>query len=122
MNRTQAIERVDEILGLFAEMYVSGRCPRCGVLLYDAGDRQLPRRTAATRRVVHERSCEVGGCTVELARLTRRFGISLEPVLLTSPEDDTWVVTVRRTAERRAGRGSVVVPNDTGQEKSLDVP
>ena len=36
MNRTQAVERVDEILDLFAEMYVSGRCPRCEALLYDA--------------------------------------------------------------------------------------
>ena len=42
MNRTQAVERVDEILDLFAEMYVSGRCPRCEALLYDAEDKQLP--------------------------------------------------------------------------------
>ena len=41
MNRTQAIERVDEILGLLADMYVAGRCPRCEVLFYDAEDRQL---------------------------------------------------------------------------------
>jgi hypothetical protein len=42
MNRTQAIERVDEILGLFAEMYISGRCPRCEVFLYDPEDKQNP--------------------------------------------------------------------------------
>jgi hypothetical protein len=42
MNRTQAIERVDQILGLLADMYVAGRCPRCEVLLYDPEDRQLP--------------------------------------------------------------------------------
>jgi hypothetical protein len=96
MNRTQAVERVDEILDLFAEMYVSGRCPRCEALLYDAEDRSLPPRTSAMRRVVHRGSCEMGGCTKELVRLTRRFGIRLEPVLLTMPEGHTWIVTARR--------------------------
>jgi hypothetical protein len=99
MNRTQAVERVDEILDLFAELYVSGRCPRCEVLLYDAEDRQLSPGTAASRRVVHQRSCEVGVCTQELAKLTRRFGIPLEPVLLTFSEVDTLIVTARRAAE-----------------------
>jgi hypothetical protein len=96
MNRTQAVERVDEILDLFAEMYVSGRCPRCEALLYDADDKQLPPRTAARRRVVHQRCCGMSGSTQELARLTSRFGIRLEPVLLTRPEVDAWIVTARR--------------------------
>ena len=122
MNRTQAIERVDEMLGLFAEMYVSGRCPRCEVLLYDAEDRQLPPRTVATRRIVHEGSCELGDCTEELARLTGRFGIPLEPVLLTPPGTDSWVLAVKRAAVRTAGPGPLVVPAESGQENSLDVP
>lgn len=96
MNRTQAVERVDEILDLFAEMYVLGRCPRCEALIYDAEDRSLSPRTSAIRRVVHRGSCEMGGCTKELVRLTRRFGIRLEPVLLTMHEGDTWIVTARR--------------------------
>jgi hypothetical protein len=121
MNRTQAIERVDEILGLFAEMYVSGRCPRCEVLLYDADDRRLPPGTVATRRLVHEGSCEVGHCTQELARLSRRFGIPLEPVLLIPQGTDRWVLAVRRAAEGTDGPGPVVVPTDSGQESSLDV-
>ena len=54
MNRTQAIERVDTILGLLDDMYVASRCPRCEVLLYDPEDRQLPQGTLATRRVGHE--------------------------------------------------------------------
>lgn len=99
MNRTQAVERVDEILDLYAEMYVTGRCPRCEVLVYDAEDRQLPPRTAATRRVVHQGSCEMGGCTQELARLSRRFGIRLEPVILTLDEAHIWIVTVQRAAK-----------------------
>lgn len=99
MNRTQAIERVDQILGLLADMYVVGRCPRCEVLLYDAEDRQLPQGALATRRVVHQESCEVGGSTEELARLTGRFGITLEPVVLAPPETDTWVLGVRRATE-----------------------
>jgi hypothetical protein len=99
VNRTQAIERVDEILDIFVDMYAAGRCPRCEVLLYDAEDRKLPPGTAASRRIVHQRSCEMGGCTQELAKLTRRFGIRLEPVLLTSSEVDTWIVTARRAAE-----------------------
>jgi hypothetical protein len=96
MNRKQAVERVDQILDLFAEMYSSGRCPRCEALLYDAEDRSLPRRTSALRSVVHRETCEVGGGTKELVTLTKRFGIRLEPVLLTVPEGDTWIVTVRR--------------------------
>jgi hypothetical protein len=122
MNRTQAIERVDVILGLFAEMYVSGRCPRCEVLLYDAEDGRLPLRTLATRRVVHEGSCELGSCTQELARLSRRFAIPLEPVLLTPQRMDTWVLAVRRAAGGTDGPGPLVVPNDSGKESSLDVP
>jgi hypothetical protein len=102
MNRTQAVERVDEILELFAEMYVSGRCPRCEVLLYDAEDRSLPPRTSAIRRVIHHASCEMRGCTDELVRLTRRFGIRLEPVFLVLPEGDTWIVTARRAVEKDA--------------------
>jgi hypothetical protein len=121
MNRTQAIERVDEILGLFAEMYVSGRCPRCEVLLYDAEDGRLPLTTVATRRVVHEGSCELGRCTQELARLSRRFGIHLESVLLTPQGMDTWVLAVRRVAGGTDGPGRVGVPTDSGQESSLDV-
>jgi hypothetical protein len=122
MNRTQAIERVDEILGLFAEMYVSGRCPRCEILLYDGEDGRLLPGAVATRRVVHEGSCELGRCTQELARLSRRFGIPLEPVLLTPQGMDTWVLAVRRAAEGTDGPGPVVVPTDWGQESSLDVP
>ena len=99
MNRTQAIERVDQILGLLADMYLVGRCPRCEVLLYDPEDRQLPQGALATRRVVHQESCEVGGSTEELARLTGRFGITLEPVVLAPPETDTWVLGVRRATE-----------------------
>jgi hypothetical protein len=60
MNRTQALARVDEILGLFAEMYVSGSWPRCGVPLYDEEDGALPARTSATRTVVHHGPCESG--------------------------------------------------------------
>jgi hypothetical protein len=101
MNRTQAIERVDEILGLFAEMYVSGRCPRCEVPLYDADDKQHPLESTATRRVVHEGSCEVGTCSEELTGLTKRFGIALEPVLLTVPASDTWIMTARRARAKR---------------------
>ncbi len=99
MNHRQAVERVDEILDLFAEMYVSGRCPRCEALLYDAKDKQLPPRTAATRRVVHQTCCEMSGCTQELAKLTSRFGIRLEPVLLIRPEVDAWIVTARRAVQ-----------------------
>lgn len=99
MNRTQAVERVDEILDLFAEMYVSGRCPRCEVPLFNAEDMLLPPKTSASRRVVHHGSCEMGGGTQELVGLTRRFGIRLEPVLLTMPEAGTWIVTARRAAE-----------------------
>jgi hypothetical protein len=120
MNRTQAIERVDEILGLFAEMYISGRCPRCEVLLYDPEDKQHPLGATASRRVVHERSCEVSACSDELTKLTKRFGIPLERVVLAMPGSDTWVMTVKR-AERNAGRGTVVVPTDTGQEDSRNV-
>jgi hypothetical protein len=122
MNRTQAIERVDEILGLFAEMYVSGRCPRCEVLLYDAEDERHPLGVTATRRVVHGRSCEVGACNKELTGLTKRFGIPLEPVILTVPESDTWIMTARRAGGRSTGSGTAVVPTDTGQENNLDVP
>lgn len=122
MNRTQAIERVDEILGLFAEMYVSGRCPRCEVPLYDADDKQHPLGSTATRRVVHEGSCEVGACSEELTGLTKRFGIALEPVLLTVPASDTWIMTARRASERSAGHGTAIVPTDTSQENNLDVP
>jgi hypothetical protein len=121
MNRTQAIERVDEILGLFAEMYVSGRCPRCDVPLYDAEDKQHPIGATSTRRVVHEGSCEVGACSAELTELTMRFGIPLEPVLLTVPESDTWVMTARRASERNSGHGTAV-PADSVQEDGLDVP
>lgn len=117
MNRTQAIERVDEILGLFAEMYISGRCPRCEVFLYDPEDKQHPLGVTASRRVVHERACEVSACSDELTRLTKRFGIPLERVVLTIPWSDMWVMTVRR-AERNAGRGTAAVPTDTCQEDS----
>jgi hypothetical protein len=99
MNRTQAVERVDEILDLFAEMYVSGSCPRCGVPLYHEGDGLLPVRTSASRTVVHHAPCEIGSCTEELVRLTRRFAIRLEPVLLTVSEADTSVLTVRRVVD-----------------------
>lgn len=99
MNRTQAVERVDEILGLFAEMYVSGSCPRCGVPLYHEEDGLLPARTSATRTVVHHAPCEIGTCREELVRLTRRFAIRLEPVLLTVSEADTSVLTVRRVVD-----------------------
>jgi hypothetical protein len=99
MKRTQAIERVDQILGLFADMYVAGRCPRCEVLIYDPEDRQLPPGALATRRVVHQESCELGASTEELARLTGRFGISLEPVVVAPPGADTWVLAVRRAPD-----------------------
>jgi hypothetical protein len=99
MNRTQAIERVDEILGLFAEMYASGRCPRCEALLLDERDRLRPPETVAARRVVHAGSCEVATFTEELARLSRRYGIPLEPVLLTASESDALIVGVRRGAD-----------------------
>lgn len=99
MNRTQAVERVDEILHLFAEMYISGSCPRCEALPYSTKDGQLPPGTAATRRIIHHGSCEVGGSMGELVRLTRRFGIPLEPVLLAVPEADAWIVTARRADE-----------------------
>jgi len=102
MNRTQAIERVDEILGLFAEMYASGRCPRCETLLFDERDRHRPPQTVAARRVVHEGSCEVAAFTEELARLSRRHAIPLEPVLLTASESDTLIVGVRRGVEPSA--------------------
>lgn len=109
MNRTRAIERVDEILGLFAEMYVSGRCPRCEVFLYDEKDRHLPLGTDEVRRIVHAPSCELAGCSDELAGLSRRFGIPLEPVLLAGPRADIWVVGVRRrdgrTTTRRSSTG-----------------
>jgi hypothetical protein len=121
MNRTQAIERVDEILGLFAEMYVSGRCPRCEVPLYDAEDKQHPIGATSTRRVVHEGSCEVGACSAELTELTMRFGIPLEPVLLTVPESDTWVMTARRASERNSGHDTAVL-TDLVQQDGLDVP
>jgi hypothetical protein len=96
VNRTQAIERVDEILGLFAEMYTSGRCPRCEVLFHDDEDRRVPPGMAAARRVVHQGTCELGGSTEELARLARRFGIPLEPVLVAPPGTDALVLAVRR--------------------------
>jgi hypothetical protein len=99
MNRTQAVERVDEILDLFAEMYASGRCPRCGVLLYVEEDRYLPARKSAARTVVHRPPCELANGTEELARLTRRFAIHLEPVLLTVSEPETSVLTVRRIVD-----------------------
>ncbi len=120
MNRTQAIERVDEILGLFADMYMSGRCPRCEVFLYDPEDKQHPLGATASRRVIHERSCEVGTCSDELTRLSKRFGIPLERVVLTIPGSDTWVMTVRR-AERDAGRSTAAIPTDTGQADSRNV-
>jgi hypothetical protein len=101
MNRTQAIERVDEILDLFAEMYVSGRCPRCGVPLLEE-DRHLPARTSMSRRVAHHAPCELASCTEELARLTRRFAIRLEPVLLDMSGVDASILTVRRVPDRRA--------------------
>ena len=97
MNRTQAVERVDRILDLYAEMYETGRCPRCEALLYDANDVTLP--AGATRRVVHGRACEMAGCPQELARLTRRFGIRLEPVVLTRDDAEAWIVTVRRATD-----------------------
>lgn len=122
MNRTQAIERVEEILGLFVEMYVSGRCPRCEVLLYDATDGHLTPGAVATRRIIHEGSCEIRRCTEELARLSGRFGIPLEPVLLIPPGTDTWVLAVRRAAEGTDGPGPVVVSTESGQESTLDVP
>ena len=122
MNRTQAIERVEEILGFFVEMYVSGRCPRCEVLLYDAADGHLTPGAVATRRIVHEGSCEVRRCTEELARLSGRFGIPLEPVLLIPPRTDTWVLAVRRAAEGTDGPGPAVVSTESGQESTLDVP
>lgn len=114
MNRTQAIERVDEILRLFAEMYVSGRCPRCEVLLYHPEDRQHPVGATATRHVVHKESCEVGGSADELTGLSRRFAIPLEPVILTVPESDTWIMTAKRASERDADHGTAAVPTDTG--------
>jgi hypothetical protein len=101
MNRTQAIERVDEILGEFAEMYVSGRCPTCGALLFDEQNRQLPPETVATLRVVHSGSCEVSRGTDELASLSRRFGIALEPVLWAAAHPGAWVVGVRRAGTGR---------------------
>jgi hypothetical protein len=114
MNRAQAIERVDEILRLFAEMYVSGRCPRCEVLLYDAQDGQHPLGTTARRHIVHKESCEVSGSAEELTVLSRRFAIPLEPVILTVPEADTWIMTARRANERDADEGTAAVPTETG--------
>jgi hypothetical protein len=99
MNRTQAIQRVDEILELFAEMYVAGRCPRCGVALYDGDDVFLSPRTSVTRSVVHRAPCEVASCIGDLITLTGRFSIRLEPVLLTASEPDTSVLTVRRVGD-----------------------
>jgi hypothetical protein len=99
MNRTQALERIDQILDLFAEMYVSGSCPRCGVSPYDQEDGGLPARTSATRTVVHHAPCEIASCTKELIRLTRRFAIRLEPVLLTVSEADASILTVRRVMD-----------------------
>jgi hypothetical protein len=99
MNRTQALERVDEILELFAEMYVSGSCPGCSVPLYHEEDRVLPSGASATRTIVHRAPCEMGSCTEELIRLTRRFAIRLEPVLLTVPQADTSILTVRRVVD-----------------------
>jgi hypothetical protein len=96
MNRTQAIERVDEILGLFAELYTSGQCPRCEVLLHDDEDRRVPPGTAAARRVVHQGACELGGSTEELARLVGRFGIPLEQVLVAPAGTEVLVLAVRR--------------------------
>jgi hypothetical protein len=120
MNRTQAIARVDEILDMFAEIYVSGRCPRCEVLLHNEEDRELPPGTAATRRIVHSASCEIARCPEELARLSRRFGIPLEPVLLAVPESDTWVVGVRRGNERTAEGGPAA--GDMSEHDSVDIP
>jgi hypothetical protein len=100
LNRTQAIERVDEILGLFAEMYVSGRCPRCEVLLFDPEDTQHPPGTTVSKRVVHKASCVLSTCSGELIELTRRFGIPLERVVLAVPGSDTWIMTVRRGSKR----------------------
>ena len=120
MNRTQAIARVDEILDMFAEMYVSGRCPRCEVLLCDEEDRELPPGTAATRRFVHSAPCEIAQCAEELARLSTRFGIPLEPVLLAAPESDTWVVGVRRGHERTAAGGSAA--SDMSEHDCVDIP
>lgn len=99
MNRTQALERVDEILDLFAEMYVSGSCPRCSVPLYHEEDRLLPAGTSATRTIVHHALCEMGSCTEELVRLTRRFAIRLEPVLLTASDADTCILAARRVVD-----------------------
>lgn len=107
MNRTQALERVDEILDLFAEMYVSGSCPRCGVPLYDEEDEALPAGMSATRTVVHHAPCEIGSCVEELVRLTRRFAIRLEPVLLTVSEAGTSILTVRRVMVERGGMDGV---------------
>lgn len=104
MNRTQAVERVDEILQLFAQMYGSGRCPRCEVLLYEAEDDSLPAGTSTVKRVAHRGTCEMGSCTDELMMLTRRFGIGLEPVILTLPDGDTWIATVKRAVELDATR------------------
>jgi hypothetical protein len=103
MNRSQAIERVDEILDQFAEMYVSGRCPRCETLLFDEGDGERPHQTAAAREVVHAGWCEVPGLPDEVARLSRRYAIPLEPVVVTVPGSNTWVIGVRRGVERPAG-------------------
>jgi hypothetical protein len=99
MNRTQAVERIDEILDLFAEMYASGCCPRCGVPLYVQEDRRLAAETSVTRTVVHRPPCELASGTEELARLTRRFAIRLEPVLLTLSEPKTSVLTVPRIVD-----------------------
>jgi hypothetical protein len=99
MNRTQAVERVDEILDLFAEMYASGCCPRCGVPLYVEEDRHLVAGTSVTRTVVHRPPCELARGTEELARLTRRFAIRLEPALLTVSEPETSILTVRRIVD-----------------------
>jgi hypothetical protein len=55
-------------------------------------------------------------------RLTKRFGIPPEPVILTVPESDTWIMTARCASERNSGRGTAVVPTDTGQKNDLDVP
>ena len=98
MNRTQAVERVDEILELLAQMYASGHCPRCGVPLLDE-DRCLAAGTSMTSRVVHRAPCELPGSTVELSRLANRFAIPLEPVLLGMSGGDASVLTVRRVVD-----------------------
>ena len=99
MNRTQALERADEILDLFAEMYVSGA----------ARDVASPCTTKRMKRFLRGRRSggrsstrprEIGRCTAELVRLTRRFAIRLEPVLLTVSEADTSILTVRRVIDR----------------------